>query len=81
MHLIVWEEANGPLPRGYAVTFVNGDKRDIQIGNLALISRRDLMARNTVHNLPEPLAKTVQLLGALNRQIRRRTRDATQQDG
>jgi hypothetical protein len=32
------------------------------------------MARNTVQNLPKPLTQAIQLLGALTRQIRRRTR-------
>lgn len=72
VHLIVWEEANGPVPRGYAVTFKNGDKRDIRLDNLTLITRRELMKRNSIHNLPKPLAQTIQLLGALNRQIRKR---------
>ena len=81
VHLIVWEAANGPLPKGHAVCFINGDKTDIRAENLALVSRRDLMRRNSVHNWPEPIARTVQLLGALNRQIRRRTRYAEQQNG
>jgi hypothetical protein len=76
VHLILWESVNGPLPKGYAVTFVNGDKADIRLDNLSLISRRELMARNTVHNLPKPLVETIQLLGALNRKIR--SRDAHQ---
>lgn len=75
VHLIVWEEANGPLPKGHAIAFKNGDKRDIRLDNLELISRRELMARNTVQNLPKPLKQTIQLLGALNRKIRRRERE------
>lgn len=78
VHLIVWEAAHGPLPKGHAVVFVNGDKRDIRLENLALITRRALMARNTVHNLPKPLVQTIQLLGALNRKIRRRHARAQQ---
>jgi hypothetical protein len=76
VHLLVWESANGPVPRGHAITFRNGDKTDIRLDNLTCIPRRALMARNSVHNLPKPLAATVQLLGALNRQLRRRTRHA-----
>lgn len=76
VHLIRWESANGPLPPGHAIAFRNGDKTDIRLDNLECITRRELMARNSVHNLPKPLAQTVQLLGALNRKIRRRTRDA-----
>jgi hypothetical protein len=80
VHLILWESVNGPLPRGHAVAFKNGDKADIRIDNLELITRRELMARNTVHNLPKPVAQAVQLLGALRRQINRRTRDHEEQD-
>ena len=65
-------------PPGHEVIFRNGDPRDIRLENLECITRRALMARNSVHNLPKPLAQTVQLLGALNRQIRRRSRDAEQ---
>jgi hypothetical protein len=65
----VWEAANGPLPAGHAIAFKNGDKTDIRLENLECIARRELMARNTVHNLPKPLAQAIQLLGALNRQI------------
>lgn len=75
---LVWEAAHGPVPAGYALAFKNGDRTDCRLDNLELISRRELMARNTVHNLPKPLAQTIQLLGALNRQIRRRDPHARQ---
>lgn len=78
VHLLVWEEAHGPLPAGHAIVFLNGDKTDVRLDNLACITRAELMARNSVHNYPAPIAQTVQLLGALNRQIRRRTGHAEQ---
>lgn len=74
VHLVEWERVNGPIPPGHALVFRNGDKTDIRPDNLELITRRALMKRNSVHNLPQPLAQTVQLLGALNRQIRRRAK-------
>ena len=72
-HVLVWERAHGPIPVRHCVIFINGNRRDIRLDNLTCISRRELMRRNTVHNLPAPLRQTVQLLGALRRQIRRRT--------
>jgi len=72
LHVIEWERVNGPVPPGHCLAFRNGNKRDVRLENLECITRRELMARNTVHNLPPALAKTVQLLGALNRQINRR---------
>lgn len=78
LHIIEWERVNGRLPAGHALVFRNGDRTDVRLENLECITRRELMARNSVHTLPKALKQTVQLLGALNRQIRRRSRDAEQ---
>jgi hypothetical protein len=70
VHVLLWEATNGPVPKGHAIAFRNGDKRDIRLENLECISRRDLMARNTVHNLPEtarrddPTARRAQPAGS-----------------
>jgi len=79
VHLVVWEEANGPLPQGHAIAFKNGDRADIRLENLECITRRELMARNSIHNLPKELASTIQLLGALNRRINRKTKQDDEQ--
>lgn len=71
VHLIEWEKANGPLPRGFAVSFVNGDKTDRRLENLTLISRADLCRRNSIHNLPPEIKGAITMLGALKRRIRR----------
>lgn len=72
VHLLVWEAANGPLPAGHAVIFKDGNKQHIALENLELVSRAELMRRNSVHRLPKELAELVQLTGALNRQINKR---------
>lgn len=77
-HRRIWEAAHGPLPDGYVLAFKNGDKADVRLDNLELVSQAMMLSRNTVHNLPAPLPAVVQLLGALTRQIRQRTRDAAQ---
>ena len=74
---IEWEKRHGkPVPEGHAVLFRDGDKRNFAPGNLELISRADLMRRNSYLNLPEPLPQIVQLRGALNRKINRRSQQA-----
>lgn len=78
VHLIVWEEANGPLPAGHAIVFKNGDKTDIRLDNLECITRAELMRRNAIHTLPEPLVSTIRLLGSVNRQIRKRAKNEEQ---
>lgn len=75
---LVWESERGPIPPGMAVAFRPGlqtiIESEITIDRLELATRADLMRRNTVHNLPKPLAQVVQLRGALIRQINRRSR-------
>lgn len=73
-HVLLWKKERGPVPARHVLVFKNGDRTDIRLENLELIHRRDLMARNTVHNLPKPLAETVQLLGALRRKINRKAK-------
>jgi len=72
VHVLLWEKRYGPVPSGHAVTFKNGDRTDIRLRNLALVPRRELMRRNSVHRLPKVLAEAIQLRGALMRQINRR---------
>lgn len=80
LHVIEWERLHGPLPAGHCLWFTDGDRLHVDVANLELHTRAENLARNSVHNLPKPLADTVQLLGALNRQINRRTRHHEEQD-
>lgn len=76
----LWEQAHGPIPPGHSVLFKDGNRQRCVIENLELVSRADLMRRNTIHNLPAPLPQTLQLLGALTRKIRRMSRVQEKQD-
>ena len=74
-HVALWEEHLGPVPPRHCIVFKNGNKADIRIDNLACISLRANMRRNTLHNYPKPIVRLIQLRGALNRQLNRRTRN------
>ena len=76
VHLLVWEEANGPLPSGCAVSFRDGDKRNLALDNLQLVTRAELMKRNSYHQYGPEISKIIQLRGALARQINKRERNA-----
>lgn len=45
-HRIIWEKANGPIPKGHVVIFGDGDRRNFELDNLILISRRQLSFMN-----------------------------------
>lgn len=75
VHVLLWEEAYGPVPPGYAVKFIDGNRGNVTLGNLCLVSRADLARLNVMWNrYPRELCEVIQLRGALNRKINRRTR-------
>lgn len=46
-HHLLWEKYHGPVPRNMVVTFLDGDKTNITIENLELISRAELAYLNS----------------------------------
>ncbi|MDR1272340.1 MAG: HNH endonuclease [Clostridiales Family XIII bacterium] len=48
-HVCVWEEANGPVPEGYVILFLDGDRTNLDIRNLACVSRSTLARLNQNH--------------------------------
>jgi hypothetical protein len=39
-HRYIWEQANGPIPEGMVVRFLDGNKMNVTLDNLLLVSRR-----------------------------------------
>lgn len=77
VHTIVWEAARGPVPRGHVVVFRDHNRRNFDLANLELVSWQENMRRNSYHNrYPKEVARLIQLKGALNRKINRKTRQA-----
>jgi hypothetical protein len=50
-HRKVWEDAHGPIPKGYIVHHINEDKQDNRLENLQLMRRAD---HNTLHHAGKP---------------------------
>jgi hypothetical protein len=82
VHRIVWEAAHGPVPPGHAVAFLPGrhstQAEDITPDALELVSRSELMRRNSVQRYPTELRRLVQLRGALSRVINNREKKGTE---
>jgi len=47
-HTIIWEKKHGPVPKGYVVIFLDGNKQNFKLSNLQMISRAELAVMN--HN-------------------------------
>lgn len=69
VHVTVWESVHGPVKRGFAVCFKDGNRLNSAIENLELLSRAELMARNTIHRYPQELKDAIRLVKKLRRRI------------
>lgn len=45
-HQLIWEEYNGPIPKGHSVIFGDGDRNNLDINNLILVSKNQLLTLN-----------------------------------
>lgn len=45
-HIIIWELENGKVPKGCALVFGDGNKNNLDINNLILVSRNQLLIMN-----------------------------------
>jgi len=57
-HRIIWEEANGKIPRDHCLLFGDGDRRNITLDNLILISRSQLAVLNKLDLIQNEKALT-----------------------
>lgn len=75
VHHIVWREAGREIPSGHALIFKDGNKRNFDFSNLELVSRAELMRRNSIHRHGPEIAALHQLRGAVQRQINKRKKE------
>jgi hypothetical protein len=76
-HRWLWEQKNGPVPRGHIIRFKDGDNRNFADGNLICVSRHLNMALNQSNHLavPQPLRETHFLTQKLSVTAKERARD------
>lgn len=67
---LVWEDANGPIPKSHIVVFKDGNKQNCRIDNLELITRAENMIRNSVHNYPEELVPSLTYVARINNKLK-----------
>lgn len=74
VHRILWEQHNGKIPEKHIIIFRNGDRSDIRIENLECISMAENAKRNR-ERYPAEILQISQLIGAINRKIRRKEKE------
>jgi hypothetical protein len=57
-HILVWEAANGQIPKGHVVLFADRNKSNMNLDNLLLVSRRELAVMDKKHLIFSDAEKT-----------------------
>jgi len=79
LHRENWKNSHGEYPaKGMALVFKDGNKQNCDISNLEILTRGELMDRNSFHRYPKEIALLCQMKGALQRQINKRERNCEQ---
>ena len=70
-HQLIWEKHNGPIKKGYAVIFGDGDRLNLDINNLILVSRQQLLIlnRNKLIQKDADLTRTGVIIADLHQKI------------
>lgn len=82
LHSVMWEEAYGSIPKGHVVIFGDGDKRNITLDNLLLVSRAELAVinRNGLLGASVELTKTGVLVADLLIKMRSKYKNTKNQN-
>jgi len=66
-HVVVWEAANGPVPKGHIVIFLDGNKQNFTLKNLMMVSRQEhaVMCHMNLYSKDRETTKTNYILAQI----------------
>jgi hypothetical protein len=74
-HNYVWEQVHGRIPAGHIVSFKDGDRHNLKIDNLQLVSRYEHLQKNSINRYPADIKRAIKTLSKFKQIIKQ------QQDG
>lgn len=69
VHVMLWEEHNGPVPAGYFLVFKDRNPANLSIDNLELVTRAENMRRNSIDRYPPEYRQAAITLGWFRRKL------------
>lgn len=76
-HQVLWEQANGEIPRGHIVIFLDGNKDNITLKNLALVSKSEnaRLNQSKLRSTEPSLTQTGILIARLKTHVGKKVRE------
>lgn len=76
-HIVVWEKANGPIPNGFLLRFLDGNKQNCTVDNLELFTRTESLFMSLMNHdsAPPELRETIRLTARLKAKVAERKRE------
>jgi hypothetical protein len=73
-HVVIWEQAHGKVPKGHRIMFADGNKFNVTLENLLLVSTAELLQlnRNGMIKEDRELTKTCLQIVKLNKKLNER---------
>lgn len=68
-HRHIWKQVNGPVLANHIVIFKDNNINNFDINNLQMISKKENMSRNTIHQYPEQIQQLIKLKNKLKKKI------------
>lgn len=69
-HRYIWEQHNGPIPKGCNIQFKDGNRLNCSIENLYMISRTDQVANNSIIRYPVNIRTAIRRVSKINKLIK-----------
>jgi hypothetical protein len=70
IHVITWQNENGPVPDGKIVIFKDGNRSNLDIENLILVDRKEHMLRNSIQRYPMEVQQSLKAISKLKKIIK-----------
>jgi hypothetical protein len=61
----VWTQANGEIPKGYVINFIDGNYMNCELSNLRLKTRGEMAVMNSIHRYPAEVQDLIKLTNKL----------------
>ncbi len=79
LHVHMWEQQNGPVADGHIISFKNGNRYDIRLENLEMITRAENLVRHSIQTYPPEIAAIQHQRSVLTRIINQKFKQQQEQ--